>query len=251
MLLLLILPTSNGSTKRPYKVMYTNANSTYHKGRYRSLVHLLTISLSVFWPANLGCRLLYLQSLVTINESSGSAVLLCRTQCNIFQYDRLIAGLDQVFRRSGCWTILYLHHTQWPSRSMCWSLQRINSGHTTVIPRRTLTGSVRLKSFRVFQPNETTGCPPCAHERPAYTNHPKMCTIPLSAFYYRSTHLWSNHWITIYHRIYYSSIWQGCKLQKQVTTFIQLEDKPVMELPPNIASKSPWNRTRPLAVLLL
>ena len=65
MLLLLILPTSNGSTKRPYKVMYTNAYSTYHKGRYRSLVHLLTISLSVFWPANLGCRLLYLQSLVT------------------------------------------------------------------------------------------------------------------------------------------------------------------------------------------
>jgi hypothetical protein len=53
MLLLLILPTSNGSTKRPYKVMYTNAtcNSTYHKGRYRSLVHLLTISLSIFWPA--------------------------------------------------------------------------------------------------------------------------------------------------------------------------------------------------------
>ena len=50
MLLLLILPTSNGSTKRPYKVMY-NANSTYHKGRYRSLVHLLTISLSIFWPA--------------------------------------------------------------------------------------------------------------------------------------------------------------------------------------------------------
>ena len=147
--------------------------------------------------------------------------------------------------------ILYLHHTQWPSRSMCWSLQRINSGHTTVIPRRTLTGSVRLKSYRVFQPNETTGCPPCAHERPAYTNHPKMCTIPLSAFYYRSTHLWSNHWITIYHRIYYSSIWQGCKLQKQVTTFIQLEDKPGMELPPNIVSKSPWNRTRPLAVLLL
>ena len=128
--IILILPTSNGSTKRPYKVMYTNANSTYHKGRYRSLVHLLTISLSVFWPANLGCRLLYLQSLVTINESSGSAVLLCRTQCNIFQYDHLIAGLDQVFRRSGCWTILYLHHTQWPSRSMCWSLQRINFGHT-------------------------------------------------------------------------------------------------------------------------
>ena len=28
MLLLLILPTSNGSTKRPYKVMYTNANYT-------------------------------------------------------------------------------------------------------------------------------------------------------------------------------------------------------------------------------
>ena len=34
MLLLLILPTSNGSTKRPYKVMYTNANYTYHKERY-------------------------------------------------------------------------------------------------------------------------------------------------------------------------------------------------------------------------
>ena len=111
MLLLLILPTSNGSTKRPYKVMYTNANSTYHKGRYRSLVHLLTISLSVFWPANLGCRLLYLQSLVTINESSGSAVLLCRTQCNIFQYDRLIAGLDQVFRRSECRNFISSSHT--------------------------------------------------------------------------------------------------------------------------------------------
>ena len=55
-----ILPTSNGSTKRPYKVMYTNANSTYHKVRYWSLVQLLT-------------------------------------------------------RRSGCWTILYLHHTQWLS----------------------------------------------------------------------------------------------------------------------------------------
>ena len=26
--------------------------------------------------------------------------------------------------------ILYLHHTQWPSRSMCWSSQRINFGHT-------------------------------------------------------------------------------------------------------------------------
>jgi hypothetical protein len=165
--------------------MYTNANSTCHKGRYRSLVHLLTISLSVFWPANLGCRLLYLQSLVTLNESSGSAVLLCRTQCNIFQYDHLIAGLDQVFRRSGCWTILYLHHTQWPSRSMCWSSQRINFGHTYGYTAPDAhTGSVRLKSYRVFQPNETTGCPPCAHERPAYTNHPKMCTIPLSTFYY-------------------------------------------------------------------
>ena len=221
--------------------MYTNANSTYHKERYRSLVHLLTIPLSIFWPANLGCRLLYLQSLVTFNESSGSAVLLCRTQCNIFQYDHLIAGLDQVFRRSGCWTILYLHHTQWPSRSMCWSSQRINFGHTY---------GYTAPDAHWFCENSRRMLT-CAHERPAYTNHPKMCTIPLSAFYYRSTHLWSNHWITIYHRIYYSSIWQGCKLQKQVTTFIQLEDKPGMEFPPNIASKSPWNRTRPLAVLLL
>ena len=173
MLLLLILPTSNGSTKRPYKAMYTNANSTCHKGRYRSLVHLLTISLSVFWPANLGCRLLYLQSLVTINESSGSAVLLCRTQCNIFQYDRLIAGLDQVFRRSGCWTILYLHHTQWPSRSMCWSLQRINSGHTygytapdahwlrafKILPRiptewNNRVPSLRARKARLYQPSK-------------------------------------------------------------------------------------------------
>jgi hypothetical protein len=128
---------------------------------------------------------------------------------------------------------IFITHSDHPGR--CVGARSVLTLDTlTVIPRRTLTGSVRLKSYRVFQPNETTGCPPCAHERPAYTNHPKMCTIPLSAFYYRSTHLWSNHWITIYHRIYYSSIWQGCKLQQQVTTFIQLEDKPGMELPPNI-----------------
>ena len=165
MLLLLILPTSNGSTKRPYKVMYTNANSTYHKGRYRSLVHLLTISLSVFWPANLGCRLLYLQSLVTFNESSGSAVLLCRTQCNIFQYDHLIAGLDQVFRRSGCWT-----------RSV------LTLDTLAVIPRRTLTGSVRLKSYRVFQPNETTGCPPARTKGPPIPTIQRCVPFPCQRF---------------------------------------------------------------------
>ena len=76
--------------------MYTNANSTCHKGRYRSLVQLLSIPLSVFWPANLGCRLLYLLSHVTFNESSGSVVLLCRTLLRAIFFSTTISSQDSI-----------------------------------------------------------------------------------------------------------------------------------------------------------